>query len=219
MPAEGTGRLLGAVFCRCAPKHQAAGGLAVGAGRRRFFCRGTVLRSCPCGRNGDAAAGIVCGIPGVFPLLPVHAPLFWGEHSLRRFPYRCLCRKASASFCSGKPGAFIRRRRPGKGPPRRSSFRHTGRASCRNKRLLSGSGPAIQPEKPPSFPGGGFSFGAWPARTCCGVMPSRRLRDVPHPRAVLPPSARAEGEHPHRFSGARRAAGRIFLCLPRQRLR
>lgn len=53
--------------------------------------------------------------------------------------------------------------------------------------------PGYSTGKAPVLSGRGLFFGAWPARTCCGVMPSRRLRDVPHPRAVLPPSARAEG--------------------------
>ena len=214
MPAEGTGRL----FWRCF-----AGALRSSRpGAALLSARATVFSSCPCGRNGDAAAGIVCGIPGVFPLLQVHAPLFFwgGEHSSRRFPYRCLCRKASASFCSGKPGAFIRRLLPGKGHPRRSLFfRHTCLAACGNRWAFMKASRGFNPESPRPFPGGGFLSAHGRYGTCCGVMPSRRFRDFPRPCAVLLRQEREEGEYLHRFSGARRAAGRIFLCLPRQRLR
>lgn len=211
-----------AVLCRCAPKHQAGGGLAVGAGRRRFFCRGTVLRFCPCGRNGDAAAGIVCGIPGVFPLLQVHAPLFFGGGSTLRGAFRtgAFAVRLQRSFCSGKPGAFIRRLLPGKGHPRRSLFfRHTCLAACGNRWAFMKASRGFNPESPRPFPGGGFLSAHGRYGTCCGVMPSRRFRDFPRPCAVLLRQEREEGEYLHRFSGARRAAGRIFLCLPRQRPR
>ena len=119
-----------------------------------------------------------------------------------------------------RPGAFIRRLLPGKGHPRRSLFfRHTCLAACGNRWAFMKASRGFNPESPRPFPGGGFLSAHGRYGTCCGVMPSRRFRDFPRPCAVLLRQEREEGEYLHRFSGARRAAGRIFLCLPRQRPR
>lgn len=199
-------------------------GRSEAAGRGRPCCRRGPRCSALARAGGTAMLrqALFAEYPAFFLCFRCTLRFFLGGGSTLRGAFRtgAFAVRLQRSFCSGKPGAFIRRLLPGKGHPRRSLFfRHTCLAACGNRWAFMKASRGFNPESPRPFPGGGFLSAHGRYGTCCGVMPSRRFRDFPRPCAVLLRQEREEGEYLHRFSGARRAAGRIFLCLPRQRPR